>query len=156
MSDSGWKTAAFAVALAFAVGAATAQTDPPASGSVTGGSGTADAAGDVSAATSGTGTMTPDGVAVTGAANAAAADGGTATSRSDAQIVGDRAMARSTASARDDDDRARSRTKTQVQKDDAVRSRSMSIAKEKGERPVIERCSTIAGADGTVTTKGDC
>jgi hypothetical protein len=45
---------------------------------------------------------------------------------------------------------------TQVRKDDTIRSRSMSMSHEKGEKPVTERCATVTRADGTVTTKGDC
>lgn len=95
--------------------------------------------GDVSAGTFGSGTSTEDSVAVSGGAEAAATNGGTATSESTARFNNNTARQRSTATARDDDERARSSTMTHVRKDGQVRSRSMSIYKERGEKPVINR-----------------
>lgn len=114
-----------------------------------GSSATADGRG-VSASTYGTGTTDANSVGVSGG-GAATAVGGTAETRSQARMNDRRAMQRSTATARTDDERARSRTMTTVRKDDEVRSRSMSIYKERGERPVIERACTITNADGTRT-----
>lgn len=101
--------------------------------------------GDVSAATSGSGTSTPDSVQVEGTADAAAGDGGTASTDSTAKFNNNMARQRSVATARDDDERARSRTSTHVRKDGDVRSKSMSIYKERGEKPVIHRESDVSG-----------
>lgn len=120
-----------------------AQNAPISGGSDT----TADGRG-VSASTYGTGTTDANSVGVSGG-GAATADGGTAETRSKARMNDRRAMQRSTATARTDEERARSRTMTTVRKDDEVRSRSMSIYKQRGERPVIERDCTITNADGT-------
>lgn len=95
--------------------------------------------GDVSAGTFGSGTSTEDSVAVSGGATAEARNGGTATSESTARFNERMARQRSTARASDDDERARSSTMTHVRKDGAVRSRSMSIYKQRGEKPVIHR-----------------
>jgi hypothetical protein len=45
-------------------------------------------------------------------------------------------MQRSTATARDEDERARSRTHTVVRQGEVVRSRTSSMYKQRGERPV--------------------
>lgn len=95
--------------------------------------------GDVSAGTYGSGTSDANSVGVSGGGNATAADGGTAQTDSTARFNKNSAMQRSTATARDDDERARSRTMTHARKDGAVRSNSMSIYKERGEKPVITR-----------------
>ncbi len=102
--------------------------------------------GDVSAGTYGSGTSTTDGTAVTSGATAEALNGGTATTRSDAQVNERTARQRSVATARDDDERARSRTSTKVLPTGDVRSRSMSIYKQRGEKPVITRDSSNAKA----------
>jgi hypothetical protein len=115
---------------------------------ISGGSGAAADGRGVSASTYGTGTTDANSVGVTGGGSATA-DGGTAETRSKARMNDRRAMQRSMATARTDDERARSRTMTTVRKGDEVRSRSMSIYKQRGERPVIERDCTIATADGT-------
>jgi hypothetical protein len=95
--------------------------------------------GDVSAGTYGSGTAGEDSVAISGGGSAEAADGGTASTESRAKFNDNMARQRSTATARDDDERARSMTNTHVRKDGRVRSRSMSIYKERGEKPVITR-----------------
>lgn len=92
----------------------------------------------VSAGTYGTGQATGTGIAIEGG-GAAQADGGTAATQSDARFNQNHAMQRSTANARTDDERARSRTMTHVNKAGQARSRTMSMYKEKGEKPVIER-----------------
>lgn len=107
---------------------------------------------DVSASTYGNGTTTDRSVGVSGGGTATA-EGGTATTRSDAKFNDRRAMQRSVASARTEDERARSRTRTTVRKGDEVRSRTMSIYKERGEKPVIERDHTVTNADGTVAKR---
>ena len=71
-------------------------------------------------------------------------DGGTATTDSRAKFNENMARQRSVATARDDDERARSMTNTHVRKDGQVRSRSMSIYKERGEKPVIDRQTTTS------------
>lgn len=101
--------------------------------------------GDVSASTRGGGTSTPDSVNVTGGADAAATNGGAVTTDSRAKFNDNNAHQRSVATARDDDERARSMTNTHVRKDGQVRSRSMSIYKERGEKPVIDRQTSVSG-----------
>ncbi|MXP41500.1 hypothetical protein GRI75_07565 [Altererythrobacter soli] len=101
--------------------------------------------GDVAASTYGSGTSTPDSVAVSGGGQATAENGGTATSESRARFNNNNAHQRSVAAARDDDERARSTTMTRVRKDGEVSSRSMSIYKQRGEKPVIERDSSRSG-----------
>ena len=100
---------------------------------------------DVSAGTYGSGTSTPDSVEVSGGGTATAANGGTATTDSRAKLNKNSARQRSVATARDDDERARSMTNTHVRKDGQVRSRSMSIYKERGEKPVIDREVEVSG-----------
>lgn len=108
----------------------------------------------VSASTYGTGetSQTSDGstIGVTGGGEATAIDG-TASTRSDAKLNERRAMQRSVATARDDDERARSRTRTVVRQGDEVRSRTISIYKQKGERPEREMTYSVTNADGTTT-----
>lgn len=136
---------ASAVALFYAA-AASAQSTAPISGGTSGGlSGQG-----VSASTYGTGTTDDNSVGVSGGGEASA-EGGTASTKSDARFNDQRAMQRSTARARDDDERARSRTMTTVRKGDEVRSRTMSIYKQRGEKPVIERSTSITTPEGTVT-----
>lgn len=130
--------------LALVTGASALAQNAPISG---GSSAGADGRG-VSASTYGSGTTDANSVGVSGG-GAATADGGTAKTRSQARMNDRRAMQRSSATARTDDERARSRTMTSVRKDDEVRSRSMAIYKERGERPVIDRECTITTADGT-------
>ncbi|WP_125445795.1 MULTISPECIES: hypothetical protein [Sphingobium] len=101
--------------------------------------------GDVSAGTYGSGSTDPNSVGVSGGGNATAADGGTATTDSRAKFNDNMARQRSVATARDEDERARSMTNTHVRKDGQVRSRSMSIYKEKGEKPIIDRQTTTSG-----------
>lgn len=101
--------------------------------------------GDVSASTYGSGTTDANSVGVSGGGAATAADGGTATTDSRAKFNENMARQRSVATARDDDERARSMTNTHVRKDGEVRSRSMSIYKERGEKPVIDRQVSTSG-----------
>jgi hypothetical protein len=100
---------------------------------------------DVRASTYGSGTSTPDGVSVSGGGHAVAEEGGVASVESSAKFNNNRARQRSTATARDDDERARSRTTTTVRRNGEVRSRSMSIYKERGERAVIDREVSTSG-----------
>jgi hypothetical protein len=100
--------------------------------------------GDVYASTRGSGTSTPDSVEVSGGGEATAANGGTATSDSTARFNNQSARQRSVATARDEDEHARSRTNTTVRRDGQVRSRSMSIYKERGEKPVIDRDTSVS------------
>lgn len=108
----------------------------------------------VSASTygSGTTTTTPDGgaIGVSGGGEASAADGEAAT-RSTAKMNERRAMQNSTARARDDDERARSRTHTIVRQGETVRSRTTSIYRKKGEKPVHENTLTVTTPEGTTT-----
>ncbi|WP_022681871.1 hypothetical protein [Sphingobium bisphenolivorans] len=100
--------------------------------------------GNVSAGTYGSGTTDANSVGVSGGGTATAADGGTATTDSRAKFNENMARQRSVATARNDDERARSMTNTHVRKDGQVRSRSMSIYKEKGEKPVIDRQTSVS------------
>lgn len=102
--------------------------------------------GDVSAGTYGSGTSSPTSVGVSGGGTATAADGGIASTDSQARFNDHMARQRSVATARDDDERARSMTMTQARKDGAVRSRSMAIYKQKGEKPVISRERSVSPA----------
>ena len=123
------------------VGVAQAQTN-------TGSAGTSSpTTGDIRAGTSSSGTSSPGTVGVSGTADASASNGGTATTRGDARFntENNTARQRSTATARDDDERARSRSSTNVNPRGDVRSRSMTIYKERGSKPVITRESTVNG-----------
>jgi hypothetical protein len=124
-------------AAVLATGAATAQTQAGSQSSTP-------TTGDVSAGTYGSGTTDANSVGVSGGGKATAADGGTASTDSRAKFNENMARQRSTATARDDDERARSMTNTHVRKDGRVRSRSMSIYKEKGEKPVIDRQTSVS------------
>jgi hypothetical protein len=108
----------------------------------------------VSASTYGSGqqTTTPAGssIGVGGGGDATAVDGGSASTRSDAKLNERRAMQRSVARARDDDERARSRTRTVVREGE-VRSRTMSVYKQKGERPQHEMTYSVTTPEGTTT-----
>lgn len=124
--------AAAATAVAFA-SPASAQTQEGTSGSVQGT--------DVSAGTCGSGSTDASGVRVTGCADALARDG-TATTTSKARVNDRQGMQRSTAKARDDDERARSMTHTRVRQGGEVRSRTMTMYKQQGQRPVREVVTT--------------
>ena len=108
---------------------------------------------DVSARTCGYGSTDGSGTTVGGCADAEARDGGTAETSTRAKSNERRAMQRSVANARDDDERARSRTRTVVRNGEVVRSRTQSMYKMKGEKPVREVVSTKATPDGTRTKK---
>ena len=103
--------------------------------------------GDVTVSTTSGGTSGNGAVGVSGTADAAAANGGTATTDANARFntENNTARQRSTATARDEDERARSRASTNVNPKGDVRSRSMTIYKQKGSRPVITRESTVNG-----------
>ena len=125
----------------FVAGVASAQTN-------SGGAGTSSpTTGDVSVGTTSSGTSGDGAVGVSGTADAAAANGGTATTSGDARFntANNTARQRSLATARDDDERARSRATTRVTPKGDVRSRSMTIYKERGEKPVISRERTVNG-----------
>ena len=108
---------------------------------------------DVSASTCGSGQTDGASIGVAGCADAAAVNGGTADTSTRANVNDRRAMQRSVATARDEDERARSMTRTSVRDGEVVRSRTMSMYKEKGERPVREVESIRATPEGT-TTRG--
>ena len=97
---------------------------------------------DVNASTYGSGTVTPTSQEVTGGA-ASGATNGTASSDSSAKFNNHMAMQRSTAKAQNDDARARSRTMTHTNKNGLVHSNSMSIYKEKGQRPVVTHDNSV-------------
>ena len=108
----------------------------------------------VSASTYGSGqtSQTTDGstIGVTGGGEATAIDGAAST-RSDAKLNERRAMQRSVATARDEDERARSRTRTVVREGDEVCSRTVSIYKQKGERPQREMTYSVSINEGATT-----
>lgn len=131
-----------AIALAAAV---------PAFAQVSGGTSGGVSGEDVSASTSGYGSTDGQSNTVGGTADAAAGDGGTVDTNVRANVNDRRGMSRATANARDDDERARSRTRTVVRDGEVVRSRTSSMYKQQGERPVREVISTRATKDGTVT-----
>lgn len=95
--------------------------------------------GDVSASTSGSAEGTPDSVQAGGTADATAADGGTAETSGTARFNEHMANQRSTATASDEDERARSMTRSHASTKGADVSHSMSIYKQRGEKPVITR-----------------
>lgn len=103
---------------------------------------------DVSASTCGYGTTTANSVSVGGCADAEARDGGTVNTRVNAKTNDRRAMQHSTATARDEDERARSRTHTIVREGETVRSRTRSMYKQRGEKPVHEVVTTGSPSQG--------
>lgn len=109
----------------------------------TGTSGTAQGT-DVRASTCGQGTTTATSVDVSGCADASAANGGTVNTSNVARANERMGMQRSRASATDDDERARSMTHTRVRAGEVVRSRTMTMYKQHGERPVREVISSTA------------
>lgn len=107
---------------------------------------------DVAVSTYGTGTVTQNGVGVTGGGQAQAVDGAAST-RSDASFTERRARQRSVAEARTEEERARSRTRTNANlKKETVRSRTTSMYKADGKRPVRETVRTVTTPEGTTTT----
>jgi hypothetical protein len=102
---------------------------------------------DVTAGTTSSGTSGDGAIGVSGTADAAAANGGTASTDANARFntANNTARQRSTATARDDDERARSRSMTNVKPNGDVRSNSMTIYKQRGEKPVITRDRTVNG-----------
>lgn len=126
----------------------------PAAGQVVSGGTTGGVQGkDVNASTSGYGSTDGNSITVGGDADAGAANGGTAETSTKANVNDRRAMQRSTAVARDDDERARSRTRTVVRQGEVVHSRTSSMYKMKGEKPVREVVSTRATPQGTTNKK---
>lgn len=107
---------------------------------------------DVSATTCGEGTTTQNSIAVAGCAEATATDGTTST-RNRARVNDHVGMQRSTATARTDDERARSMTHTRVRQGEVVNSRTMTMYKQRGERPVREVTSTKTTPQGTTKKK---
>jgi hypothetical protein len=107
---------------------------------------------DVSASTCGEGTAGQNSVQVSGCADAEARDGGTVSTQTKAQTNHRRAMQHSTATARDEDERARSRTHTIVREGETVRSRTSSMYKQRGERPVREVVTTGSPSQGKKKT----
>lgn len=123
-----------------------------ASAQVTGGTQGGVAGRDVTASTYGTGTVTQNGVGVTGGGEAEAVDG-TASTRSDARFNKNNARQRSSASAMTEEEMARSRTRTNANlKNETVRSTTTSFYKEDGSRPIRETVRTVTTPDGTTTT----
>jgi hypothetical protein len=99
---------------------------------------------DVSASTCGQGSTDGSSITVGGCADAEARNGGTVDTNTRARTNERMGMQRSTATARDEDERARSRTMTKVRQGEVVRSRTMSMYKARGEKPVREVVSTKA------------
>ena len=93
---------------------------------------------DVSAGTCGSGTSTPTSVEVSGCADAQAQNGGTVDTSTRARTNARVGMQNSRATARDADERVTSRTHTMVRQGSDPRSRTTTIYKKKGERPVRE------------------
>ena len=122
-------------------GAAEAQTHSSSAGTAT------PTTGDVTAGTTSSGMSGPGTVGVAGTADAAAANGGTATTSGTARFntQNDSAHQRSLATASDADERARSRAMTNVTPNGTVRSNSMTIYKQRGQKPVITRDRTVNG-----------
>lgn len=135
------KFSAFCISAALLAGAGAASAQTTTAGSQS----TTPTTGDVSASTYGSGTTDANSVGVSGGGGATAAQGGTASTDSTAKFNNNMARQRSVATARDEDERARSMTNTHVRKDGQVRSRSMSIYKERGEKPVIDRQTSVSG-----------
>lgn len=131
------KTMLAASALAFAAFAS-----PAAAQVVSGGTSGGLQGEDVSAGTCGQGTTDGTSIEVSGCADAEARNGGTVDTRTKAKVNDRRGMQHSTATSRDDDERARSRTHTVVRQGEVVRSRTTSMYKMRGQRPVRET-STI-------------
>lgn len=136
--------AASALALALAAPAAAQVVSGGTSGGVQGQ--------DVDASTCGQGSTDGTSMTVSGCADAEARNGGTVNTGTKANVNDHRAMQRSTATARDEDERARSRTHTVVRQGEVVRSRTSSMYKQKGERPVREVISTRSTPQGTTTS----
>ncbi|WP_309643040.1 hypothetical protein [Phenylobacterium sp.] len=101
----------------------------------------------VTASTYGAGHTDGQSIGIQGGGAAVAVDG-TARTQSDAKVNERRAMQRSVASARTDDERARSRTRTVVRQGEEVRSRTMSVYKEQGEKPIRESVYSVTTPEG--------
>lgn len=125
---------------------------PAAAQVTTGTSGTAQGT-DVKASTCGQGTTTATSVNVSGCADATATNGGTVNTSNVAKANERRGMQRSRATAVDDDERARAMTHTRVRAGEVVSSRTMTMYKQQGERPVREVTSSTATPKTTTTKK---
>lgn len=136
--------AASALALALAAPASAQVVQGGSSGSLEGE--------DVSAGTSGYGSTDGSSITTGGTADAGATNGGTADTQVRSNTNDRRGMTKATAKARDDDERARSRTHTIVRDGEVVRSRTMTMYKQKGERPVRET-TTVRATPETTTKK---
>lgn len=134
---------AFALSAFALSAAATAQISTGTSGGVRGA--------DVSASTCGQGTTDGSSITVSGCADAEARNGGTVDTNTRAKTNNRMGMQRSIATARDEDERARSRTFTKVREGEVVRSRTSSMYKQRGERPVRETSSVKATPEQTTT-----
>ena len=99
-----------------------------------------------------TGYATPDGTRVTGTADANAVNG-TVETQIDSKANERRAMVKSTATAETEEERARARSRTMVQPNQTIRSRSTTMYKAEGERPVRETVTSITCPDGRVVQK---
>jgi len=136
------------LALTAGLGAPAFAQDQPLAGGTSG-----EAAGPgVSASTYGSGYTDGQAIGVEGGGAATVADGGTAETDSSAKLNDHMARQRATAMAKDDDERARSRTRTMVREGERVRSTTSTFYKQKGERPVRERVTTVTTPEGTTTT----
>lgn len=124
-------------------------TSPAMAQSVSGGTAGGVQGAGVSASTYGAGQTDGQSIGIQGGGEATAVDG-TARTDSSAKVNERRAMQRSVATARDDDERARSRTRTVVRQGEEVRSRTMSMYKQKGEKPVRESTYSVTTPDGEV------
>ena len=108
---------------------------------------------DVSATTCGSGTTTGTSIEVSGCAEATAANGGTVDTMNRARANERIGIQHSTARATDEDERARARTHTIVRQGETVRSRTMTMYKQKGERPVREVITNTATPKTSTTKK---
>ncbi len=128
------------------------QSQPAATTTTTGGTHGGVTGDNLSVGTSGTGAVIPGGTAVSGTADATAEDG-TVNTRIDAKSTEKRSRLRATAAARTEEERARSRTQTNVMPNQTIRSRTTTMYKEQGSKPVRETVTTIVCADGRVVEK---
>ena len=105
------------------------------------------------AQTCGQGTSTATGVTVSGCADATATNGGTVNTSNVARANDQMGMQRSRATAVDEDERARAMTMTKVRQGEVVRSRPMTMYKQRGEKPVREVITSTATPKATTTKR---
>lgn len=123
---------------------------PAASAQVVSGGTSDSVSGDnVSVGTCGNGNTTGSSIDVSGCADAAATQGGIVNTRTKAKVNAHHGMQHSMARARDDDEHAHSMTLTNVRPGKGVRSRTITIYKQKGEKPVHRVVTTNSTPDGT-------